>query len=355
MSNPWEKISLDDYEKHMSLDSVHQLQTMNLIMKKQFEAYPVETVMVLGVAGGNGLEHVRTDKYQEVYGIDINADYLHEIPGRYPQLLNVLHCLHLDLVNESERLPHAELVIANLLIEYIGYKAFQKAIEQVSPKIISCVIQINTDENQWVSDSPYLHAFDGLDEIHHQMEVDTLTDRMKEIGYSFILKEKKDLPNGKALVRLDYQVSEIRTVLYDKSFKQSIFDFTKECFDELGKKFEPNGRHRFYNDIENEFVAFYIGLKNDKVIGTVALKKFDYDIAELKSLYLRKEYRGNGYGKQLLDTVIKKAREEGFRYIVLDSMSKYKAALGLYEILGFVTIDKYNDNDYADIFMRLEL
>ena len=191
MSNPWEKISLDDYEKHMSLDSVHQLQTMNLIMKKQFEAYPVETVMVLGIAGGNGLEHVRTDKYQEVYGIDINADYLHEIPGRYPQLLNVLHCLHLDLVNESERLPHAELVIANLLIEYIGYKAFQKAIEQVSPKIISCVIQINTDENQWVSDSPYLHAFDGLDEIHHQMEVDTLTDRMKEIGYSFILKEKK--------------------------------------------------------------------------------------------------------------------------------------------------------------------
>ena len=65
--------------------------------------------------------------------------------------------------------------------------------------------------------------------------------------------------------------------------------------------------------------------------------------------------RGNGYGKQLLDTVIKKAREEGFRYIVLDSMSKYKAALGLYESLGFVTIDKYNDNDYADIFMRLEL
>ena len=38
--NPWETISLDDYEKHMSLDSVKQLQKMNTIMKDQFEAYP---------------------------------------------------------------------------------------------------------------------------------------------------------------------------------------------------------------------------------------------------------------------------------------------------------------------------
>ena len=28
---------------------------------------------------------------------------------------------------------------------------------------------INTDEEMWVSDSPYIYAFDGLDEIHHQM------------------------------------------------------------------------------------------------------------------------------------------------------------------------------------------
>lgn len=29
MSNPWEEIRLDDYENHMHLDSVRQLQTMN--------------------------------------------------------------------------------------------------------------------------------------------------------------------------------------------------------------------------------------------------------------------------------------------------------------------------------------
>ena len=63
MSNPWEEIILDDYEKHMSLDSVRQLQALDSIMKEQFAAYPVETAAVLGVAGGNGLEHIGTDKH----------------------------------------------------------------------------------------------------------------------------------------------------------------------------------------------------------------------------------------------------------------------------------------------------
>ena len=32
--NPWNEIKLDDYENHMSLDSVNQLQTMNAMMKE---------------------------------------------------------------------------------------------------------------------------------------------------------------------------------------------------------------------------------------------------------------------------------------------------------------------------------
>ncbi len=31
MSNPWEKINLSDYENHMSLESVYQLQILNMI------------------------------------------------------------------------------------------------------------------------------------------------------------------------------------------------------------------------------------------------------------------------------------------------------------------------------------
>lgn len=203
--NPWESISLDDYEKHMSLDSVQQLQKMNSIMKDQFEAYPVKTAMVLGIAGGNGLEHVKADKYRTVYGVDINEEYLSAVSKRYEYLGDVLQCVKVDLADTFVILPKADLVISNLLIEYIGYSSFMNVIRQTEPEYVSCVIQINTDEENWVSESPYIHAFDGLEAVHCQMEEKILSENMASLGYSNILKESVPLPNGKALLRLDYK------------------------------------------------------------------------------------------------------------------------------------------------------
>ena len=94
VKNPWEEIDLDNYEKHMSLGSVMQLQTINSMMKDQFDAYPVETVMILGIAGGNGLEYVDTEKFKKVYGVDINEEYLKVVSERYAELSGVLECLH---------------------------------------------------------------------------------------------------------------------------------------------------------------------------------------------------------------------------------------------------------------------
>ncbi len=207
--NPWEEISLSDYENHMSLDSVKQLQTMNKMMKKQFEAYPVTTAMVFGIAGGNGLEHVNQEKYKKIYGIDINEEYLVAVKERYSDLGDTLECYRIDIAGESDRLPEAELVIANLFIEYIGYEAFKTGVLKSGAKYVSCIIQINADEETWVSDSPYLHAFDCLDAIHHQIDEKALTKTMSEIGYSPLISDEYLLPNRKKLVMLDFGRNDI--------------------------------------------------------------------------------------------------------------------------------------------------
>ena len=203
MKNPWEEIPLTDYENHMKLGSVMQLQAMNEMMKGQFDAYPVTSVMIFGIAGGNGLEHIQKGKFEKVYGIDVNASYLKEVVRRYPELDGLLECLRIDLTDEADQLPKAEMVIANLLIEYIGYECFQKAIQHVKPKYVSCMIQINM-EDHWVSDSPYLHVFDGLEQVHHQMEEHALENAMLEIDYHAIKTLEHLLPNGKKLVQMDF-------------------------------------------------------------------------------------------------------------------------------------------------------
>lgn len=96
------------------------------------------------------------------------------------------------------------MVIANLLIEYIGYDCFQNVIMQISPTFVSCIIQINTDDS-FVSDSPYIHVFDRLDQVHHQMKEDELIFTMRSIDYYLIEKVEQSLPNGKKLIQLDFK------------------------------------------------------------------------------------------------------------------------------------------------------
>ena len=174
-----------------------------MIMEEQCSSYNAGSVMILGIAGGNCLEHINKEQFKVVYGVDINKKYLNECQKRYPVLENVFKPICADLSDENLQLPHSDLLIANLLIEYIGYECFQKVVTKVNPEYISCIIQINT-ETSFISDSPYLHVFDGLDEVHHQIEEKTVTETMNNIGYAKKAISENALPNGKKLLRIDF-------------------------------------------------------------------------------------------------------------------------------------------------------
>ena len=311
MRNPWEDISLSDYENHMSLDSVMQLQTMNSIMKEQFDAYGVDTAMILGIACGNGLEHVSREKYRKVYGVDINCEYLKAVSERYAYLSDILECLQADIINDYDKLPHAELVIANLFVEYVGYKAFQMAVMQARPLYISCVIQINTDEAKWVSDSPFLHAFDRLDEIHCQMEENALTEAMSGIGYRNILKVSYPLPNGKALVRLDYSKLTVRRIEEDDA--KDVSDLIRKTISISNKKDYPGELMEQLIETETpehvlqiaSWTHFYVVLEGSDIIGCGAIGPYwgKEDESSLFTIFVDPGHQGKGVGRKIMETL----------------------------------------------------
>lgn len=206
MLNPWEYISLSDYENHMKLGEVQQLQTLNFMMNEQFYKYPVQDIMILGVAGGNGLEHINTKIIKNVFCVDINKYYLKECEKRYPHLKEILKLICADLTTDYS-LPYADLVVANLFIEYIGYSNFNKVIKTIRPKYVSCGIQVNTD-NTFVSNSPYIHVFDNLTSVHYDIDEKSLIESMNTINYNLIFKDEKILPNGKKILRLDFSIKQ---------------------------------------------------------------------------------------------------------------------------------------------------
>ena len=203
MKHPWQEISLSDYESHMGLASVQQLQTMSSMMARQLAQPGIRSAMVLGAAGGNGLEHADPKKFRKLYGVDINPDYLAVCKERFPLLEGILECICADLSSPRLSLPHADLLVANLLVEYIGYDCFRRVLRQVQPTFVSCGIQIN-ESDDFVSDSPYLHAFDRLAEVHHQMEPHDLIATISAEGYRLTDTTAHPLPNGKQLLQLDY-------------------------------------------------------------------------------------------------------------------------------------------------------
>ncbi len=206
MINPWEKIDLNIYETHMSSQNVFQLQTLNKITKKQLTDYDNSFITILGVASGNGLEHIDCTKTKKVFGIDVNKDYLEACRKRYPNLNEILELIHCDLTDDNVILPKSDVLICNLIIEYIGEKKFAKLIQRnrENLNILSCTIQIN-DGNGFVSRSLVQSAFDCLSEIHKDIDKNELIKELAAINFICIKEINYPLPNGKSLMRIDFQ------------------------------------------------------------------------------------------------------------------------------------------------------
>ena len=182
MSNPWKEIKLSDYEGHMNLESVKQLPVLRIILKEQLEDHSIQEAMILGIAGGAGLEHVSKNQLKKLYGVDINEAFLGECHARFAHLEPMLELVNVDLMDEKCVLPKADLIVCNLVAEYIGYDALIKAIIKSEANFASIVIQVNKQHN-FVSDSPYLKSFVRLDEVHCLMEEDVLASRFEEIEF----------------------------------------------------------------------------------------------------------------------------------------------------------------------------
>ena len=211
MKNPWIDIPLEIYESHMSLSDVAQLQALNNIMREQVMAYPVaESVAVLGVAGGNGLEHC-LERFKLVYGIDINPAYLSMCTKRFRWAIGKsLRLIEADLSKPESVIPQADLILANLLIEYVGIGIFCKKAAMAQAQYVSCVIQGIDCEQSFVSESPYQSAFHGIGKLHQDVDEMKLSFEMALYHYTQVYRESYDMPNSKSLVRLDYSLDDRR-------------------------------------------------------------------------------------------------------------------------------------------------
>jgi GNAT superfamily N-acetyltransferase len=97
--------------------------------------------------------------------------------------------------------------------------------------------------------------------------------------------------------------------------------------------------------------------KEGQIAGCAALHKLAEDICEMKRLYLRPQFRGQGLGRVLAQRIIAEARQIGYLRMRLDTVEPVmKDAVGMYYKLGFKSIAPYCANPIdGALYMELEL
>jgi GNAT superfamily N-acetyltransferase len=88
-----------------------------------------------------------------------------------------------------------------------------------------------------------------------------------------------------------------------------------------------------------------LAIEADQIAGCVALRKIGESTCEMKRLFLRSAFRGEGLGRKLVEAIIAEARQLGYLRMQLDTLpGRMDQAIKLYRSLGFKEIPAYYRN-----------
>lgn len=107
------------------------------------------------------------------------------------------------------------------------------------------------------------------------------------------------------------------------------------------------GRNHFEIELENPYAHFLVALENNNIIGYISSTLEEQ--GEILNLFVVEEYRKQGVGKALLNSVIEEAKKNNVSSLYLEVSEKNINAIALYKSFDFklshVRKNYYKDSD----------
>lgn len=95
-----------------------------------------------------------------------------------------------------------------------------------------------------------------------------------------------------------------------------------------------------YNN-SDKLKNFVVAFVNDDPAACGAFKFFEEGTAEIKRMFVKKEFRGRGISRKILMELERWARESGYRKAILETGVYQQEAIGLYTSAGYKKIENY--------------
>jgi GNAT superfamily N-acetyltransferase len=137
-----------------------------------------------------------------------------------------------------------------------------------------------------------------------------------------------------------------------EEYYQSIRVLIRETQREFFAEYFGDGRGLWLARAESE-LAGCVGLR--KLPCPVANTGGAVKCAEIKRMYVREKFRGQGVAQKMLQAAESFARADACAWIYLDTTDEMTSAARLYGRNGYDRCARYNENPQATIFMRKSL
>jgi len=197
MSNPWLNVPLAEYEQHMSSAEVQQLGVLSDLFAEALGRCRPRSIAVLGIAGGNGLDHIDSAITTRVVGLDLNPLYLAAVEQRYSHLPGLeLHCV--DLSEQHVKLEPVALVHAALVFEHAGVDyCLENALAMIAPGgNLSVVLQLPAESGQAVGASGF-SSVQNLKSHFSLISPEWLRESLAGRGFRLVHETTRALPGDK--------------------------------------------------------------------------------------------------------------------------------------------------------------
>jgi GNAT superfamily N-acetyltransferase len=115
---------------------------------------------------------------------------------------------------------------------------------------------------------------------------------------------------------------------------------------ELSARYQEPGANHFRLDREEVAAgrgAFFVAYAGAISVGCGAIRRLDFDTAEIKRMYVHPFARGYGVGRMLLNELEAEARTLGVKRVVLETGARQPEALALYSRAGFSRIPAFGE------------
>jgi DNA-binding MarR family transcriptional regulator len=100
---------------------------------------------------------------------------------------------------------------------------------------------------------------------------------------------------------------------------------------------------------------YVVALSEGVPVAFGGVRPLDETSAEIKRMWVHRDWRGAGLGSRMLRHLEQLARGSGFTRVVLDTNGVLVEAIGMYQRAGYVDIERYSDNPYAERFFAKQL